>query len=260
MYSPLQPVSQKLKTVINQHPLISVLLLAIGTLVFQYIPYFLMTQSDEVTSRLVGKITISILAIILITLSGWWKEIGFTLQSNRREWLSYLPLLILPVLSALVSDFQVTSPAQITFFVLFAFAIGFAEEVIVRGIFLHILLPMGRVHAVLMSSLIFGFMHLGNLLVGADFGSTLTQVAYATLIGIAFAGVLSYGRSILPLIVIHALVDFFPMLSGPATDNSGVDIISAFILVAVQIPFAIYGYWLLRHRLKAEETKSIPAQ
>jgi membrane protease YdiL (CAAX protease family) len=254
-----QPMSGKLKTTIIQHPLISVLLLAISTLIFQYIPFFLSPESDATTLRFIGKVIISTLAVTLITMLGWLKEIGFTLRLNWREWLSYLPLLILPVLSALVSDFQVTSPTQITFFALFAFAIGFAEEVIVRGIFLRIFLPKGRLYAVLMSSLIFGLMHLGNLLIGADLGSTLTQVVYATLIGIAFAGVMSYGRSIWPLIVIHALVDFFPMLSGPATDNSQMDILSALILVAVQIPFAIYGYWLLRLRLKAEETKSLSA-
>jgi membrane protease YdiL (CAAX protease family) len=248
-----QPVSGKLKTAITQQPLISVLLLAIGTLVFQYIPFFLSPESDAATLKFIGKVIISILAVTLITVLGWWKEIGFTLRLNWREWVSYLPLLILPGLSALVSDFQVSSPAQITFFALFAFTIGFAEEVIVRGIFLRIFLPKGRVHAVLMSSLIFGLMHLGNLLMGADLGSTLTQVVYATLIGIAFAGILSYGRSIWPLIVIHALVDFFPKLSGSTADNSGMDIVSALILVAVQIPFAIYGYWLLRRRMKAEQ-------
>jgi membrane protease YdiL (CAAX protease family) len=248
-----QPMSGKLKTAITQQPLISVLLLAISTLIFQYIPFFLSPESDDATLKFFGKIIISILTMTLITVLSWWKEIGFTLQLNWREWLSYLPLLILPALSALVSDFQVTSPAQITFFALFAFAIGFAEEVIVRGIFLRIFLPKGRLYAVLMSSLIFGLMHLGNLLIGADLGSTLTQVVYATLIGIAFAGVLSYGRSIWPLIVIHALVDFFPMLSGPVADNSQMDILSVLILIAVQIPFAIYGYWMLRRRMKAEQ-------
>lgn len=255
-----QPISGKIKTTITQHPLISVLFLAISTLIFQYIPFFISPDSDATILRFIGKVIISILAVTLITMLSWSEKIGFTLQLNWREWLSYLPLLILPALSALVSDFQVTSPAQITFFVLFAFAIGFAEEIIVRGIFLRILLPKGRAYAVLMSSVIFGFMHLGNLLVGADLGSTLTQVVYATLIGIAFAGVLSYGRSILPLIVIHALVDFFPMLSGPATENSQLDIISALILIAVQIPFAAYGFWLLRRSVKAEETKSLLAQ
>jgi membrane protease YdiL (CAAX protease family) len=251
-----QPMSGKLKTTIIQHPLISVLLLAISTLIFQYIPFFLSPESDATTLRFIGKVIISTLAVTLITMLGWLKEIGFTLRLNWREWLSYLPLLILPVLSALVSDFQVTSPTQITFFALFAFAIGFAEEVIVRGIFLRIFLPKGRLYAVLMSSLIFGLMHLGNLLIGADLGSTLTQVVYATLIGIAFAGVMLYGSSIWPLIVIHALVDFFPKLSGPSADNSGVDIVSALVLIAVQIPFAIYGCWLLRRRMKAEQAAS----
>jgi membrane protease YdiL (CAAX protease family) len=252
-------MSEKLKSAITQQPLISVLLLAISTLTIQYIPFFLSPTSDATTLRFIGKVIISLLAATLITMLGWWKDIGFTLRLNWREWLSYLPLLILPALSAFVSDFQVTSPAQITFFVLFAFAIGFAEEVIVRGIFLRIFFPKGRIHAVLMSSLIFGLMHLGNLLIGADLGITLTQVVYATLIGIAFAGVMSYGRSIWPLIVIHALVDFFPKLSSPSADNSGVDIISALILVAVQIPFAAYGFWLLRRRVKTEETNFLPA-
>ncbi len=247
-----RPVSNKLNTAISAQQWLAVLFLAIGTLLFQYLPFFLAPQADATVLKFIGKGIISLLAGLLINWLGWWQEIGFTLRLNWREWLSYLPLLILAGLSALVSDFLVTDPAQITFFALYALLIGFAEEVIVRGIFLRLLLPKGRVSAVLLSSVIFGVMHLGNLWMGADLGGTLTQVGYATLIGIAFAGTLSYGRSIWPLIVIHALVDFFPMLTGPTTEQAGMSLVSAAILIGVQIPFALYGGWLLSRRLKAD--------
>ncbi len=165
-------------------------------------------------------------------------------------WVPFLPLLLLPILSALVSDFNVSDPVQIAFFALYTLVVGFAEEAIVRGLMLRTLRPKGLMQAVFLSSLIFGLMHLANLMMGTDLGSTITQVIYATLIGIAFAGTLEAGGSIWPLIIIHALVDFFPQLSAVPDSASSVNFASALILIGVQIPFALYGWWMLRRHMR----------
>ena len=66
--------------------------------------------------------------------------------------------------------------------------VGFAEEVLLRGVVLHVLGPGGLMRAVLLSSFLFGAAHLLNLFSGHSFQSTLVQVIYATFIGIGMAG------------------------------------------------------------------------
>ena len=245
-----QPQAQKLNEFFAGQPIAAAVILGILTLILQYLPRFLLPELGEDNQKFIGKIVISVFAITLLSALGWWREAYFVPPSQWKIWVPFLPLLLLPVLSALVSDFNISDPAQITFFALYTFIVGFAEEAIVRGLMLRTLRPKGLMQAVFLSSLIFGLMHLANLIMGADIGSTVTQVIYATLIGIAFAGALQAGGSIWPLIIIHALVDFFPKLSGVPDGASSVNLVNALLLIGVQIPFALYGWWVLRRHMQ----------
>lgn len=245
-----QPRAKRLNEFVARQPITAAVILGILTLTLQYLPRFLLPELEEINQKFIGKAIISIFAIILLSTLGWWREAHFVPPSQWKMWVPFLPLFLLPVLSALVSDFNVSDPVQIAFFALYAFIVGFAEEAIVRGLMLRALRPKGLVQAVFISSLIFGLMHLANLTMGADLGSTVTQVIYAALIGIAFAGTLRAGGSIWPLIIIHALVDFFPKLSGTSGGDSSIDLVSALVLIGVQIPFALYGWWMLRRHMR----------
>lgn len=245
-----QPQTKKLNEFFAGQPLTAAVILGTLTLTLQYLPRFLLPELEGINQKFIGKIIISIFAIILLSTLGWWREAFFVPPSKWKMWVPFLPLLLLPILSALVSDFNVSDPVQIAFFALYTLVVGFAEEAIVRGLMLRTLRPKGLMQAVFLSSLIFGLMHLANLMMGTDLGSTITQVIYATLIGIAFAGTLEAGGSIWPLIIIHALVDFFPQLSAVPDSASSVNFASALILIGVQIPFALYGWWMLRRHMR----------
>jgi membrane protease YdiL (CAAX protease family) len=246
-----QTLPKIIKTSIVEHPVLSVITLAIVFLFVQYLPLFVLPMISGFAQKFIGKVLISILAIWLITTLDWWKEAGFATPSHWQMWKPFLPLFILPVLSALVSDFTLTNPWQIGLITIYVITVGFAEEALVRGIFLRAIKPKGVLKAALLSSLIFGLMHFANLLMGADLGNTLTQVIYATLIGIAFSGTLIYTGSIYPLIIIHTLVDLFPRLEDVSEVSRSISLTNALIMIGVQIPFAIYGFWLLRQRMKS---------
>ena len=240
----------KLTEFFASRPVTVTLLLSIVTLFLQYLPSFIFPNLDTAYQKFIGKTIISTFAIIMLSALGWWKKAYFVPPSRWKMWVPFIPLFLLPLIFALFSEFNVTDPAQIAFFALYTFIVGFAEEAIVRGLMLTTLRPKGVVQAVLLSSIIFGFMHLANLMIGADLGSTVTQVIYATLIGIAFAGTLQAGGSIWPLVIIHALVDFFSKLSGTSGDNSSMNLTSALIMIGIQIPFALYGWWMLRRYMR----------
>lgn len=232
------------------HPEIAVVVLAVATLLVQYLPYFLLPGLAVVDRRFLGKLLISGLAVALIAALNGWRQTGLSASAGAGpRWKAALPLLLLVILSALASNFEVNGPGQVLYASAYALAIGFSEEAIFRGLFLQFLLPRGATRAVVLSSLVFGLMHLANLMVGADLTGTLTQVIYATLIGICFAGVRLYIGSLWPLIIIHALVDFFPKLALAGVSVGSVDLVSAVIVIGIQVPFALYGAWLLRrHR------------
>lgn len=103
-----------------------------------------------------------------------------------------------------------------------ALGAGFLEEYICRGILLQIAFKDGItsykqvLEAVLLSSLIFGLAHLGNLR-SQSLDVTLFQVYYATAIGIYFSSVVIRTRSLWWTIFIHFMIDFGSVLSTAST-------------------------------------------
>lgn len=86
-----------------------------------------------------------------------------------------------------------------------------------RALILQALASCGIWRAASGSSIIFGLMHVLNLLYGADFLATLLQAAYAGAMGFGFAAVTLRTGPIWPLIVIHALIDFAGFVTAGST-------------------------------------------
>ncbi|MFX1445655.1 MAG: lysostaphin resistance A-like protein [Promethearchaeota archaeon] len=85
---------------------------------------------------------------------------------------------------------------------------GIWEEVAFRGIVLTILLKKySEKKAIIIDGLLFGAMHFLNIIGGADVGSTIVQVAYATTLGFAFAYMYIKTESLIPCIIAHYLID-----------------------------------------------------
>lgn len=106
-----------------------------------------------------------------------------------------------------------------------ALMVGFIEETIMRGGMCSILTSLFDksryqiVLAALVSSIMFGSLHLLNLLGGADFLYTLYQVLYASAIGVCFSVFYLKTGSLLIPILAHCLIDwsdfFFNMTGQP---------------------------------------------
>ncbi|NHJ40106.1 MAG: CPBP family intramembrane metalloprotease [Asgard group archaeon] len=125
---------------------------------------------------------------------------------------------------------------------------GVWEEVFARGILLAILLKLypkeqGRQRkAIVIGGIIFGFSHMlsvPSLISNPIY--ILTQVGYASIIGIAFGYIAVGTESLLPSIICHWLIDTFSVYITPGGDiilflilfMMGVIIASGFIIVLV---------------------------
>ncbi|MBP5293580.1 MAG: CPBP family intramembrane metalloprotease [Clostridia bacterium] len=125
--------------------------------------------------------------------------------------------------------------------------IGFFEETAFRGFFMVMMLR--KYHAdkkqvclvVLLSSILFGLVHLLNLLEGAgSFLSTIQQVGYSMLVGAMCAVVLLITGNIWYSVLLHGLFDFCGMLLPTAGYGTWFYPITIGITVALAVGTGIY--------------------
>ena len=152
--------------------------------------------------------------------------------------------------------------------------VGVAEEVMCRGFLFGACREYfgenkkGIYLSVIISALIFGGTHLLNLLFTPDLViATITQVIYASEVGIIFAVIYYRSENLLPCIILHGLFDFasdfwscFAKNPNDALNTSNttdIDIASALGLIAMCLPFVISGLWQLRTVFKNKPSEEV---
>lgn len=126
-------------------------------------------------------------------------------QLNHRELLYYLPMLIYAG-SNLWFGFQVkNSLSQITLISISMLCVGFIEEMIFRACLINVLSPKYKKAAVFISALLFGGLHMLNLLGGAEFYITLLQVLNTASFGLMCAAFYYRTNCIMPCILCHGI-------------------------------------------------------
>ncbi len=241
-----------MKSYATRYPAFFVVSLMLVELFFLNLPRLLFPQGSGFFLDLAGKTLTSLLTILVITGLGWWSETGFTKRLDWPTLIPFLPLLTMPILMIVSIEYKPLDAIHIALFALWALLTGFAEEATFRGIAVRAFLSKGIMQAALLSSLFFGLVHFANLTAGGDLLPTTAQVIAATLFGIASAGVFLYTGSIWPLVIIHALPDFIDTLTAvrTTTSSSTPDFTGLLLTILLPLPFALYGLWLLRRRMK----------
>jgi membrane protease YdiL (CAAX protease family) len=177
-----------------------------------------------------AKTAIALLALWSIFRCGLPRLAGL---SKHDKWDRRLLVLIpayLPLGMFYGMGFQVPSDPPVVFAAIVdCLLTGFSEEVFFRGFLLSLFVKLlwvkrgGIVFSVLLSSAIFGMVHLPNCIRTIEWGpgfhvgfdlttqstvNALVQVGYATFIGAFFAAVLLKTNRLWPLVLMHALVNF----------------------------------------------------
>lgn len=141
-------------------------------------------------------------------------------------------LIIYPILmvASLVSKrTMVTEPVgNIVLFVLKMLLIGVAEEGIFRGVLQNVALEVtgedtaaAARKGILLAGLVFGLVHLTNMLTGVSVVGTVMQALMAIPMGIVLGAIYFRGcNNILPVILIHALVDGVSFVSSGALSGT----------------------------------------
>ena len=216
--------------------------------------------------------------------------LGLPLLSVRRlpsprALLAVLPALVIavnnfPILGLIRGSVYVNSTAEkAILLVLACLAIGFFEEVAFRGVILPILLsrllPALKKRAeakkkparvptetaavflsIVLTSAVFGLVHVLNLFVGGDPASVLLQVGYSFLIGGMCAIVLLKTRCIWFPVLIHAIYDVGGMLIESLGGGTLWDTPTVILTVIVSVAVAVY-FLVLLFRTNADEIKAL---
>ncbi len=239
-----------MKTFVSSHPLrfvllimalleAVVLLLVLG--IWLFMPDVSITAVD-----LPFMLLNAIIAAVLLSWLGWWRDAGFNSPSQWR----HLLLLVFPImvllLPALVVGIQMPPTAQLIPMAVVMLLIGFQEEAIFRGIFIQVLLPRGKMQAVMWSATLFAVIHVNSILVGRDALFVLSQVIASFLGGFALAALRLRMNTIWPLVGLHALNDFIQFAAIGSIDAQNVAVHIPLLKVGIALIMFVYGLYLLR--------------
>lgn len=180
---------------------------------------------------------LSVCLIVIMLLLKRTSYYGLKKVENARQYLYFIPLLIIVTVN-LWNGFNVNhSSKEIVFHVLTMLNIGFIEEIIFRGFLFKMMAKSNIKSAVIVSAITFGAGHIVNLLNGAELVPTLFQICYATSIGYLFVIIFHKSNSLVPCIVTHSLVNSLSVFN---VENTLSLYIAPVFLTVIPLLYAVY--------------------
>jgi membrane protease YdiL (CAAX protease family) len=162
----------------------------------------------------VVKIGFALALLGVMAATGCWRSWGFAGGLRPDYWGLLWPLWIASLLS-LAQDFVHLDAARFLIWLPIAFAVAFGEEGIFRGAILTALDGRRPRRAVLISSFMFGAIHLAALLTPLlDWRMVLAQASFAFGFGIILGAVRFLSGSIWPGIIVHGVLDYTGLVAA----------------------------------------------
>lgn len=184
-------------------------------------------------------VLLSVILLLFIKTNGLFGYFGLCEPKKEpKDFLFYIPLLLVSTASIWSGISFEIKPLTAVLSVLSMCLVGFLEELIFRGMLFTGMAKNGIKSAIIVSSLTFGVGHIVNLLMGAPVFETLLQLVYASAAGFCYTAIFYYGKSIIPCVLSHALINSLSVFGAEATTVEMI-IISA-IQTAINIGYGIY--------------------
>jgi membrane protease YdiL (CAAX protease family) len=157
----------------------------------------------------------------------------------------------LPILSLAWGDAYLihTAPVYLVWFSLECLAIGLFEELAFRGVIFLMLAEKrhttrkGLFWSLILTSAVFGAVHLVNVLMGAGIGGVILQIGYSFLIGAMCSVVLLKTRNIWLCVLLHGIYDFCGRLLPALGGGTWWDIPTVVFTAVLAVATAAYLVW-----------------
>ena len=176
------------------------------------------------SGAVVREICVKVIPVVLLSVFFKTSDVLKNTKKFGRSLLSGLTVIIYTSFASIVYFVAMVSEGtpmksvpEILFFALFVFLVGFAEELLCRGIMTETMLRKygntknGIWLSILTSSISFGLLHLTNILMGQSVLDTGVQVITATCVGIFFNAIYVRHRNVYAIALIHGMIDFVAM-------------------------------------------------
>lgn len=169
-------------------------------------------------------------------------------KGNWKDYLYFTPLLLIMTTNLWNGVAMNAAPGETVLHILSMVCVGFLEEVIFRGLLFKAIYKSNPKQAILISSITFGIGHVVNLLNGADLLPTILQICYASAIGFLFTIIFYKGKSLVPCIITHGIVNSLSVFSVEGTRMW--NIVTSAALCAISLGYAL---WIVkRSRLRQQ--------
>ncbi|ABY36340.1 MAG TPA: CPBP family intramembrane metalloprotease [Chloroflexus aurantiacus] len=237
-----------MKNLITRQPLVFSVLVILVLEVFVLAGFFFSKASGVplVALDLPLLMLNALLAIVILSVLGWWREAGFNAPTQWQNVHLLLVPLVLLIGPTLLFQPQLPAPGNIIVLLIVTLLIGFQEEAIFRGVLLHALRPQGVMNAVLISAGLFGIIHINSLLVGRDPIFVLAQIIASFLGAIGLGALRIRLNSVVPLVLLHAFNDFLQFSATGGMEAGEVALYIPILKVVISGLMALYGVYLLR--------------
>lgn len=152
----------------------------------------------------------AVLLAITTWLLGWWKPALFERKRSLHKWPIFVPalMLVVAVVNIFNTDWAKFDASFLLSLLALGIGVGFCEELMSRGLLLTAFRSrFSEVWVWLLTSLLFGGMHLVNAALGAPVGPTLGQVVIAAMSGTCFYIVRRVTGSLIWAMALHGLWD-----------------------------------------------------
>lgn len=207
------------------------------------IAYFLNLSNMELYG--LANLGLTLITIVLLTRLKWWKAVGFKPLRQRGD-LFYFILPLVPMVFNMIPGVEIKGFVYVSEVFAITLLVGFAEEVIFRGLMLQALRPLGHWRAVIISALLFGLAHALNALAGKSVLDGAIQIFYAAGIGFGYAALALKKNVLWPLVLTHFLTDFAYFVQKPGLEFT--PFWQAFIVAGLAVVFTVYGVCVMRNK------------
>lgn len=191
----------------------------------------------------------------IVAFFGWRRDTGLLpIRSTGSLLILWLPLLIILGFFSLSLFQGLPSLQAIVFVGINTLLVGISEELAFRGILFSgartALRPIG---AIVLTSIIFGAVHVFNGITTGDWAAAAVQATAAAMSGLLFIAILIRTGSIIPAMIIHWLWDFGIFVLGnhggpqaATADTGDLGLMKVLGPGIFALPNFLFALWLLR--------------
>lgn len=211
-------------------------------------------------------IGIAVITFVILALYKYWFRPDFEgmLRGGDPRFIRQICIVmivywILDVPLVFIGGFGTFGPPSLTSIGISIMA-GCSEELAFRGLPLSYLMRQWKdekriLVSVVITSVIFGAIHMSNAVVGADLGSSIIQVFSSIAMGIFLAAVYLRTGNLLVTMILHFMHDILALLDVKGIQDGVVTASvnwTSYCDLGITIGLAIVGFWLIRSAKHSE--------